>query len=129
MHICHTMAPSQSLCKQMYRINHFLLLFVLFVYIIFSIQIFTINAKKKKSNSKKPSKVTGKCKTTKNKCINTTKGKYVWSTGDFYKGQFNVNGVMEGKGLIRWKKTKDVLDISYLLLVLRDFVVVLSSTS
>ena len=104
------MAPSQSLCKQMYRINHFLLLFVLFVYIIFSIQIFTINAKKKKSNSKKPSKVTGKCKTTKNKCINTTKGKYVWSTGDFYKGQFNVNGVMEGKGLIRWKKTKDVYE-------------------
>ena len=94
----------------MYRINHFLLLFVLFVYIIFSIQIFTINAKKKKSNSKKPSKVTGKCKTTKNKCINTTKGKYVWSTGDFYKGQFNVNGVMEGKGLIRWKKTKDVYE-------------------
>ena len=48
--------------------------------------------------------------TTKNKCRNTTKGKYVWSTGDFYKGQFDVNGVMEGHGLIRWNQTKDVYE-------------------
>ena len=54
--------------------------------------------------------VTGHCTTTKNKCRNTTKGKYVWSTGDFYKGQFDVNGIMEGNGLIRWNQTKDVYE-------------------
>ena len=62
-----------------------------------------------KTSDKGKSYVTGHCTTTKNKCRNTTKGS-TFGPQRLLQREFDVNGIMEGNGLIRWNQTKDVYE-------------------